>query len=123
MSVRMLTHTYMHAHTHTHTHMYVQFCEPLVLTYNESSTLRLTLLGTGVHPDLSLTPDTNSFDLGPAMVKDTVPGTLQLNNRSSLAIRYHLTLESALPGAAKIRKKKGMPFSESIFTGLGGFKI
>ncbi len=94
--------------------MHVQFCEPLVLTYNDSSTLRLTLLGTGVQPDLSLTPDTSSFDLGPAMVKDTVSGTLQLTNCSSLAIRYLLTLESSLPGAAKDRRKKGMTFSESI---------
>ncbi len=92
----------------THT----QFCEHLVLTYNDSSHLRLKLSGTGVQPDVSLTPDTNSYDLGHAMVRDTVSGLLQLTNHCPLAVRYQLSLESSLPGAAERRKKKGMPFSE-----------
>ncbi len=104
----MYTQDYISTQTHTH----LQFCEHLVLTYNDTSHLRLKLSGTGVQPDVRLTPDTNTYDLGHAMVRDTVSGVLQLTNHSPLAVRYQLSLESSLPGAAERRKKEGRPFSE-----------
>ena len=89
-----------------------QFCEHLVLTYNKTSSLILKLCGTGVKPDTSLSLDSNSLDLGHAMVGDTVTGRIQLTNQSSLSVRYRVTLESSVPGAAEKRRKKGLPFSK-----------
>ena len=53
----------------------------------------MVLVGHGIQPVVSISPDSGILDWGHVMVGDSVARTLQLSNTSQLTIKYNIILE------------------------------
>ena len=88
----------------------LQFYEPLKLFYGEGKSLELKLTGDAIKPEVTLSPELEEeggesvLRMGHALVNDTIMRTLQLQNHSSLGVRFGVELESLLPQVMQRRR-------------------
>lgn len=76
-----------------------QFYENLKIHYNQGAYLEVILVGHGIQPLVSVSPDTDILDWGHVMVDDSVTRTLQLTNTSQLTVKYNVILERLRPSS------------------------
>lgn len=61
-----------------------------------TDTVRIRLKGQGVKPSITLEPTGDTFDVGDALIMDTVVAALKVTNASELSLVFDLTLGSLL---------------------------
>jgi len=61
------------------------------------SSVKIRLKGQGIQPELSLEPSNETFDVGDALINDTLIAILKITNTSELSLMFDLSLGSLSP--------------------------
>ena len=79
----------------------IVYHETMKMTFNGNENLILTLTGTGVAPDVTLSTTGNILDCGHVLAGDSVPTVFTIKNNSEIAVPFLITQDSNNPALHK----------------------
>ena len=83
----------------------IVYHETMKMTFDGNESLILTLTGTGVSPDVSLSITGNSLDCGHVLAGDSVPTVFTIKNNSEIAVPFLIEQDSNNPAMHKENQK------------------